>query len=95
MLDVTKPLPEDLEKLWQFTALLLAEVKSQAMPIDKLRHELAGHRSHRFGSSSETSDQLQLALKASEISVAKMIAKLRRPIPEHPASGGRADEGRR
>ena len=95
MLDVAKSLPEDPEELRQFTALLLAEVKSQAMLIEKLRHQLATHRSHRFGSSSETIEQLQLALEASEISVAKMTAKLklpdedekdkpkRRPIPDH------------
>ena len=95
MLDVAKSLPEDPEDLRRFTALLLAEVKSQAMLIEKLRHQLAGHRSHRFGSSSETILQLQLALEASEISVARMTAKLklpdeekkdkpkRRPIPDH------------
>ncbi len=94
MLDVAKSLPEDPEELRRFTALLLAEVKSQAMLIEKLRHQLAGHRSHRFGTSSETIEQLQLALEATEISVAKMTAKLRlpdeekstpkrRPIPDH------------
>lgn len=95
MLDVTKSLPEDPEELRRFTALLLAEVKSQAMLIEKLRHQLAGQRRHRFGTSSETIEQLQLALEASEVAVAKMTAKLRlpddeekdkpkrRPIPDH------------
>ena len=95
MLDVAKSLPEDPEELRRFTALLLAEVKSQAMLIKKLRHQLAGHRSHRFGTSSETIEQLQLALEASEVAVAKMTAKprlpdeeekdkpKRRPIPDH------------
>ena len=71
MLDVAKSLPEDPEELRRFTALLLAEVKSQALLIEKLRHQLAGHRSHRFGASSETIEQLQLALETSEIAVAK------------------------
>ena len=65
------------------------------MLIEKLRHQLAGHRSHRFGTSSETIEQLQLALETTEISIAKMTAKLRlpdeeekdkpkrRPIPDH------------
>jgi len=95
MLDVTKSLPEDPEELRRFTALLLAEVKSQAMLIGKLRHQFAGQRRHRFGTSSETIEQLQLALEASEVAVAKMTAKLRlpddeekdkpkrRPIPDH------------
>ena len=94
MLDTAQSLPEDPDDLRRFTALLLAEVKSQAMLIEKLRHQLAGHRSHRFGTSSETIEQLQLALETSEISIAKLTAKLRlpdedkdkpkrRPIPDH------------
>ena len=76
MLDIDKSLPNDPDELRQFTALLLAEVKSQAVLIEKLRHQLAGHRNHRFGASSESIDQLQLALETSEIAVAKMTAKL-------------------
>jgi transposase len=95
MLNVDKTLPKDPDELRQFTALLLAEVRSQVVLIEKLRHQLAGHRHHRFGSSSESIEQLQLALEASEIAVAKMTAKLRlpdeepkdrpkrRPIPDH------------
>ena len=95
MLDVAKSLPEDPEELRRFTALLLAEVKSQAVLIEKLRHRLAGHRSHRFGTSSETIERLQLALETSEIATARMTARLRlpdeepkdkpkrRPIPDH------------
>ena len=79
MLNVDKTLPKDPDELRQFTALLLAEVKSQAVLIEKLRHQLAGHRNHRFGSSSESIEQLQLALETSEIAVAKMTAKLRLP----------------
>ena len=74
---------------------LLAEVKSQAVLIEKLRHQLAGHRAHRFGASSETSDQLQLALEMSELAISTLTAKLnlpeeapadkpkRKPIPDH------------
>lgn len=95
MLDVTKSLPEDPAELRAFTALLLAEVKSQAVLIAKLRHQLAGHRAHRFGASSETAEQLQLALEMSEIAIAAMTARLRlpddapadkpkrKPIPDH------------
>ena len=95
MLDEIVPLPEDPEELRAFTARLLAEVKAQAILIEKLRHQLAGHRAHRFGASSETAEQLQLALETSEIAAAAMTARLRlpdieekgqpkrRPIPEH------------
>lgn len=79
MLDVTKSLLEGLAELRAFTALLLAEVMSQAVLIEKLRHQLAGHRAHRFGPSSETAEQLQLALETSEIAIAALKAKLRLP----------------
>jgi hypothetical protein len=99
MLDDMPPLPEDPEELRAFTARLLAEVKAQAVLIEKLRHQLLGHIRHRFGASSETAEQLQLALETSEIAAAAMTARLRlpdveaigeeknrpkrRPIPEH------------
>jgi uncharacterized protein involved in exopolysaccharide biosynthesis len=37
-----------------------AELKSRDLLIEKLQHQLAGLRRHRFGGSSETLDQLQL-----------------------------------
>ena len=95
MLDVAKSLPDDPAELRAFTALLLAEVKSQAVLIAKLRHQLVGQRAHRFGPSSETSEQLQLALEMSEIAIAALTARLhlpedapvdkpkRKPIPDH------------
>ena len=95
MLDLTVTLPEDPEELRSFTARLLAEVKAQAILIEKLRHQLAGHRAHRFGASSETAERLQLALETSEIAAAAMTARMklpdigekdrprRRPIPGH------------
>lgn len=54
---------------------MLAVVKSQAVLIEKLRHQLAGHRAARFGTSSESIEQLQLALETSEIANAKLTAK--------------------
>ena len=41
MIDVARALPEDPDELRAFTQLLLAEVKSQAMLIEKLRHQLS------------------------------------------------------
>lgn len=95
MLNEAQSLPEDPDELRAFTARLLAEVKSQAMLIEKLRHQLAGHRAWRYGASSESIDQLQLALEASEIATAALTARLRlpddppkdkprrKPIPDH------------
>ena len=79
MLDRTLTLPDDPEELRSFTARLLAEVKAQAILIEKLRHQLAGHRAHRFGTSSETAEQLQLALETNEIAAAAMTARMKLP----------------
>ena len=79
MLNQTLTLPEDPEELRSFTARLLAEVKAQAILIEKLRHQLAEHRAHRFGASSETAEQLQLALETSEIAAAAMTARMKLP----------------
>ena len=49
------PLPDDV-------ALLQAMVKSQSLMIQKLMLQLAAHRRHRFGTRSESLDQLDLAL---------------------------------
>jgi hypothetical protein len=77
---------------------LLAEVASQALLIARLRHRLAGRRTHRFGASFKAIEQVQLAFEASEIAIAKLTAKpwvaddepdaeknnpKRRPIPGH------------
>ena len=86
MLDQTLTLPEDPEELRSFTARLLAEVKAQAVLIEKLRHQLAGHRAHRFGASSETAEQLQLALETSEIAAASMTARMKRPTSKRRTS---------
>ena len=95
MIDVARALPEDPNELRAFTQLLLAEVKSQALLITKLKHQLAGHNHHRYGSRSEMIEQLQLALETSEIATAAMTARLRlpndapkdkpkrKPIPDH------------
>lgn len=63
-----KSLPDDHSKLRQVSELLLAEVKSQALLIEKLRHQLHGANRHRFGSKSEGLEQLQLSLENAEIS---------------------------
>ena len=88
-------MPEEPEELRSFAARLLAKVKAQAILIEKLRRQLAGYWAHRFGASSETAEQLQLALETSEIAAAAMTARMRlpgieekdkpkrRPIPNH------------
>lgn len=55
-------------------------MKAQASLIEKLRHQLAGHRAHRPGASSETVKQLQLALETHEIAAAAMTARMKLPL---------------
>ena len=59
---------------------LVSLVKSQALRIAKLEHQLAGLRRHRFGSTSESLDQLQLGLEDEEIAAAQRTARIRSPM---------------
>lgn len=89
MLDEAMPLPKDPGDLEALARLLIAEVKAQAVLIEKLRHQLAGHRAHRFGPSGESAEQLQLALEASEVASAAIMARLRLPEDEGAAEPDR------
>ena len=70
MLDDADKLPDDPSVLKGLVSLLASEVKSQAVLIEKLKHQLAGMRQHRFGSRSEVLDQLALTLEDEEIAAA-------------------------
>ncbi len=50
MLSETQSLPEDPAELRDTAQQLVSLVKSQALRIAKLEHQLAGMRRHRFGS---------------------------------------------
>jgi transposase len=62
-LDIT---PDDPAELRTVNRLLADEVKSQALLIEKLKHQLAGQNRHRFGVSSESLDQLNLTFEEDE-----------------------------
>lgn len=62
-LDIT---PDDPAELRVVNRLLADEVKSQALLIEKLRHQLAGQNRHRFGVRSESLDQLNLIFEEDE-----------------------------
>ena len=79
MLDTLKSLPEDPAELQGLVTLLAAEVKSQALMIERLQHQLHGANRHRFGSKSESMEQLQLFQENTEIAVAA-----EEPIPAEP-----------
>jgi transposase len=71
MLSETQSLPDDPAELRDTAQQLVSLVKSQALRIAKLEHQLAGMRRHRFGSRSESLDQLELTLEEEEIAAAK------------------------
>ncbi len=66
MLDDAANLPDDPTELKSVAIQLAKTVKSQALEIERLKHQLAGHLRHRFGSMSEASDQLDLQLRLEE-----------------------------
>ena len=66
MLDALESLPEDPAELRAVSELLMAEVQSLTYQNEKLKAELHGHRKARFGSRSESMDQLALDLQEDE-----------------------------
>lgn len=95
MLNDLESLPNDPDELQSMVTLLASEVKSQALFIEKLQHQLHGANRHRFGSTSESLDQLQLSLENEEIAAAETTdtpepevgepknKPRRKPLPEH------------
>ena len=58
-----KSLPSDPAELRMAVEGLVRLAKTQALHIEKLKHQLAGHQRYRFGSKSESADQLNLQLQ--------------------------------
>lgn len=81
-----KSLPEDPTELRAVSELMAAEIKAQAYQIEKLKKELAAHRKARFGSKSETMDQLAFDLQEdTEITTA---SEAQRAAPQVDADEG-------
>lgn len=106
MLEASSNLPENDAALQAMIALqneklsiFEAEIKERDYRIEKLEHQLAGLRRHRFGARSEAIDQLELTLEEEEIAravetpVAKNVSDTssdtpkgkpkRKPLPDH------------
>ena len=66
-------IPSEPAELRAFTVGLLAELKNRDLLIEKLRHQVAGQNTHRFGSKAEGIDQLQLRLEDDEVAEAAAI----------------------
>ena len=79
-----KSLPSDPAELRVAAEGLVELAKLQALQIEKLKHQLAGHQRHRFGSKSESSDQLNLELKLEEeeTAAARIASPEDAPDPE-------------
>ena len=77
MFDAPKSLPFDPGELRVAAESLVELAKAQALEIEKLKHQLAGHNRHRFGSKSEFADQLnlQLRLEEEETAAARITAE--------------------
>ena len=76
-LDIT---PDDPAELKAVNRLLADEVKSQALLIEKLKHQLAGQNRHRFGVRSESLDQLNLTFEEDE-AIAEAARDQTEPAP--------------
>ena len=94
MLNNLESLPNDPAELQDMVTLLASELKNRDLKITDLKHQLAGHNRHRFGSKSESFDQLQLFVENEEIAAAIEETDTpepqacepkdkRKPLPEH------------
>ena len=84
MLKAPNTLPSDPIELRSTAEGLVALAKSQALEIEKLKHQLKGHQRHRFGSKSESADQLglELRLEEEETAAARVAAPDVKDTPE-------------
>lgn len=64
MLNSLDIIPDDPEELRSVNRLLADEVKALSLKIEQLQHQLHGHNRQRFGSKSESLEQLNLPAKA-------------------------------
>ena len=63
MLESLKSLPNDPDDLKGLVALMGEEIKSLTLKVEDLQGQLAAHRKTRFGSKSESLDQLAFDLQ--------------------------------
>ena len=68
--DTSSDLPDDVGALKGAVSVLERELYNRDLPIEKLKHQLAGLRRHQFGARSESLDQLAMRLEGEEIAEA-------------------------
>lgn len=81
MLDAFESLPDDPAELKGLVSLMGEEIKSQAYLIEKLKGQLAAHQKARFGSKSESLDQLTFDLQEDEEIEAAAETQKTEPAP--------------
>jgi transposase len=84
MLNDLENLPDDTDELKAIIAGLAADLNSQTILIEKLKHQLSGLRRQNFGTSSEALDQLELVLECEEIAAAADQPRETETLPETP-----------
>ncbi len=91
MLDQAETLPDDPSILKVMVLSSRAELSAREaelhnrdLLIEKLKHQLAGLRRHRFGAASEALNQLELSLEDEE------VARAAEPVAGTPASAPKA-----
>lgn len=67
MSNTLKKLPDDTATLKEMVVIYEAEIRNRDLMIEKLKHQLSGMKRNRFGSSSESLDQLEMTLENEEI----------------------------
>ena len=89
MQSAAQDLPTDIAELQAMVSARDADLRVRDLMIEKLKHQLAGMRRHRFGASSETLDQLQLTLEDGEVGqAAEAAAGADREPPSDPEAKG-------
>ena len=81
MLNSLDILPEDPTELREVSELLVSEVKALSLKVEQLQYQLHGHNRHRFGSKSESLDQLNLTFIEDE-EISKAAADQTKPTTE-------------
>lgn len=66
MLESLNITTDDPAELRAVNRLLADEVKALSLKVEQLQHQLHGHKRHRFGSSAENADQLNLTFAEDE-----------------------------
>ena len=83
MFTTPKSLPSDPVELRIAAEGLVELAKTQALQIEKLKHQLAGHQRYRFGSKADSADQLNLQLRLEvETAAVRTAPPRKKPLPQ-------------